>query len=91
MAPNVSSASSRDALAFVNGLVYTVNESQPWAEAFIVSSEGMFTSVGSTKDIRGQAETDDLVIYDLKGQFVMPGIHDAHAHPLCGTHITKRD
>ena len=82
MASNLTSSTSRDAIAYINGHIYTVNESQAWAEAFIVSPSGHFTAVGSSIDIRAQAMKDDLVIYDLQNQFIMPGIHDAHMHVL---------
>jgi predicted amidohydrolase YtcJ len=67
------------AVAYVNGHVYTMDDKQPWVEAFIVSN-GKFTAVGSTRDIQTQANAQNLQIVDLEQQFVMPGIHDAHMH-----------
>ncbi|PHH86799.1 hypothetical protein CDD83_9736 [Cordyceps sp. RAO-2017] len=77
-----SSTTPDNATAYVNGRVYTVDEAQPWAEAFVVSPDGLFSAVGSTQEVLAQAERDGLVIYDLGGRFVMPGIHDAHVHAL---------
>lgn len=80
-----SSKSSDNAVAFVNGRVYTVNDAQPWAEAFIVNPEGLFEAVGSNAEIKAIALKKNLVQYQLKDKFVMPGIHDAHTHLLCGS------
>src|ERR1700761_5151250 len=80
MAAYLSSTTPKDAVAYLNGSVYTINSSQPWVDAFIVSASGTFAAVGSTEDIRAQAKRDGLVTYDLRGQFIMPGIHDAHMH-----------
>ncbi|RDA88588.1 hypothetical protein CP532_5888 [Ophiocordyceps camponoti-leonardi (nom. inval.)] len=68
--------------AYINGRIFTANEAQPEAEAFIVSPDGLFTAVGTTDDIMAQAKRDDLVIHDLRSQFIMPGMHDAHVHML---------
>jgi predicted amidohydrolase YtcJ len=82
MATTVSTNTPQDAVAYINGQIYTVNASRPWVEAFIVSPDGHFSAIGSTKDIRAQALEQGLVIYDLRNHFVMPGIHDAHMHVL---------
>ena len=37
-------------IIFKNGKIYTVNESQPWAEAVAVK-DGKFVNVGSNEDI----------------------------------------
>jgi predicted amidohydrolase YtcJ len=69
-------------VAYINGHVYTVNKCQPWAEAFIVTEDGKFSTVGSTSEIQAKAKQASMVIYDLRGNFVMPGIHDAHVHTI---------
>jgi predicted amidohydrolase YtcJ len=66
------------ATSYINGNVYTVDSSIPWAEAFLVNEDGTFGTVGSTADI----EKLGANTVDLKGQFVMPGMHDAHSHVL---------
>lgn len=68
--------------AYINGRIYTVNHQQPWAEALTVSSDGLFTAVGSNDEIQGKAREDNLIICDLQDRFIMPGIHDAHVHML---------
>lgn len=74
--------SLNDSVAYINGLVYTIQPSMRWISAFIVSPEGVFTNVGTTEEIVLIAKQHQLVIVDLKGRFAMPGIHDAHMHLL---------
>ncbi|KAH7042272.1 hypothetical protein B0J12DRAFT_762083 [Macrophomina phaseolina] len=73
---------ARNSVAYINGHVYTINKAQPWAEAFIVLPDGKFSTIGSTSDIIAKAKKASMVIYNLKGKFVMPGIHDAHVHTI---------
>jgi predicted amidohydrolase YtcJ len=68
--------------AYVNGNVYTINDAQPHAEAFIVASNGTFSHVGTTSAIRELAKEHGLPTYDFDNKFIMPGIHDAHVHLL---------
>ena len=63
---------------YVNGRVYTVDESRPWAEAFAIR-DGRFQQVGTSEEIERLADADTLRV-DLGGSFVMPGLHDAHLH-----------
>ena len=46
MAFKLSTTAPENAIAYLNGRIYTVDESQPWAEAFIVSPSGTFAAVG---------------------------------------------
>jgi len=80
--PFYSSKGSENATAFVNGHVYTINDAQPWAEAFIVGPDGRFEAVGSNEEICTLAQSRRLVQYQLQGKFVTLGIHDAHTHLL---------
>lgn len=73
---------TNNSVAYTNGRVYTINSHAPWAEAFIVAPDGTFAEVGKTAEIEAKAKQNNLVIYDLRGQFVMPSIHDAHVHML---------
>jgi predicted amidohydrolase YtcJ len=72
-------------VAYVNGKIYTVNEKEPWAEAVAIK-DGKFIKVGSNNDIQKVYDTSTKII-DLKGQFVMPGITDMHAHPFSGVDL----
>ena len=65
---------------YTNGKIYTVNEAQPWVEAVAIK-DGKFIKVGSTADVEA-LKGENTMIVDLKGQFVMPGVFDLHAHPF---------
>lgn len=82
MVLDISSNSSQNSVAYVGGRVYTINNEQPWVEAFIVAPDGYITAVGTTESIEAQAKREKMAIYNLRGHFVMPGIHDAHVHML---------
>jgi predicted amidohydrolase YtcJ len=82
MPSSVSSKDPGNSTAYINGHVYTINPQHPWASAFIISPNGIFTAVGTDEAILKQAHSTRLVTVGLKGQFVMPGIHDAHMHLL---------
>jgi len=66
------------ATSYINGNVYTVDPNIPHAEAFLVNEDGTFGAVGSTAEIQKLGAK----VIDLNGQFVMPGMHDAHSHVL---------
>jgi predicted amidohydrolase YtcJ len=68
------------AAVYVNGNVYTVDPSIAKAEAFLVQEDGTFGKVGSTAELTQLAKDTGVKVVDLKGQFVMPGMHDAHLH-----------
>lgn len=65
---------------FFNGKVYTVDETNPWAEAIHIR-DGVIQFIGDDADAQANA-SEDAELIDLKGIFVMPGIHDVHMHPL---------
>ncbi len=64
---------------YLNGKVYTVNEEQPWVDAFAVKN-GKFIKVGTVDEVKSLIGESTSVI-DLNGRFVMPGIHEDHIHP----------
>lgn len=65
---------------FVNGKIWTVNKSQPDAEALAVW-HGRILHVGKNGDVRALAGASTKVI-DLHGRRVVPGFHDSHVHFL---------
>jgi predicted amidohydrolase YtcJ len=65
-------------LVFVNGIVYTVNERQPVAEAIAVKDEKILW-VGSSRDAQAYVGRESRVI-DLDGNTVLPGLTDSHYH-----------
>ena len=69
---------------YVNGKIYTVNEAQPWAEAFAIKN-GKFLVIGSADEV-AEVTGDSTRVIDLDGQFVMPGIIDPHLHPFEDRH-----
>jgi predicted amidohydrolase YtcJ len=64
-------------MLLVNGVVYTVNEQQPVAEAVAIQGDRI-VAVGSTEELRSKYAADTTI--DLKGKPVYPGFIDSHAH-----------
>lgn len=67
-------------LIVTGGRIYTVDETRPIVEAFVVS-KGRFVFAGTNRDamlFRGPATR----ILDVHGATVFPGLIDAHAHVL---------
>ena len=62
-----------------NGRFYTVDISQPWAEAVAIEN-GRFVYVGDADGVKEFIDSG-TVEYDLKGRFVLPGLVDSHTHP----------
>jgi predicted amidohydrolase YtcJ len=67
-------------LILVNGKVWTVNPSQPEAEAIAVWRDRI-QAVGTTEAVKALAGPKARVI-DLKGRRVVPGFYDSHVHLL---------
>ena len=74
----VGTATSAD-MVLTNGQIYTVDDSQPWAEAVAIEN-GRFEYVGDADGVRAFVDSD-TVEYDLQGRFVLPGLVDSHTHP----------
>lgn len=60
------------------GLIYTVQDNAPWAEAMLVQN-GEIIAIGSNENVAAQASTNAARV-SLEGRTVIPGIHDAHSH-----------
>ena len=69
-------------LVLYNGLIYTVDPEQPWAEAVAIEA-GKIVYVGSS-EIAQQLIGADTISKDLDGHLVLPGFHDVHLHPMEG-------
>ena len=67
-------------LVLINGIIATVEDENPSAEAVAVK-DGKIFAVGSTSEIEKYVG-DSTQVIDLKGKFVMPGFNDSHAHFL---------
>ena len=72
------------ALVLRNGVIYTADPDQPMAEALVVQ-DGAVIFVGSNKESESRTGPATRVI-DLAGQFVVPGFHDVHLHPISSGH-----
>ena len=66
-------------MVYVNGLIYTQDRDLAWAESLVTKGDKI-VFVGSDEDALQYAGGDSKLV-DLQGQFVMPGIIDAHTHP----------
>jgi predicted amidohydrolase YtcJ len=65
-------------LIILNGKVITVDKDFSIAEAIAVK-DGKIVAVGKTNDIR-KLIGESTEVLDLKGETMLPGINDAHAH-----------
>ncbi len=65
-------------LILTDGRIYTIDASQPWAQAIAVA-DGKILAVGSASEI-ARYRTDTTEIIDLEGRMVMPGFVDVHNH-----------
>lgn len=65
---------------YINAKIYTVNSSNPWAEAMLIEGNKI-VYVGTRTEAEKQA-TKDVIKIDLGGKLVLPGFHDVHMHPM---------
>jgi predicted amidohydrolase YtcJ len=67
-------------LVLRNGAVYTVDAGRSWAEAIAVR-DGRIVYVGRNAGL-GVLIGPKTRVVDLHGRMVLPGMHDAHIHPI---------
>jgi predicted amidohydrolase YtcJ len=80
--PTATTAAATDGSGITvvaNAAVYTVDGSNPTAEAFAYDARGTIIAVGRTADVLGAAG-DDAIVIDAGGRMVLPGFQDAHVH-----------
>ena len=65
-----------------NGRIYTLDPEQPWAEALVIVG-GKLVYVGAAAGAEAWSGPETRR-HDLGGLMVMPGINDAHSHPVQG-------
>ncbi|MFQ5704564.1 MAG: amidohydrolase [Gemmatimonadales bacterium] len=65
-------------LVLTNGRIYTLDDSNPWAEAIAVKGERII-AVGSNGEVRRLVGSNTRNI-DLAGAFALPGFNDSHVH-----------
>jgi len=63
---------------FVNGKIWTADDTRPSAEALAVAGDTIL-AVGSSKDIRALAGPQTVTV-DLRGRLMVPGFQDSHLH-----------
>ncbi|MEL6190493.1 MAG: amidohydrolase [Bacteroidota bacterium] len=76
----VPMANTENEVVFYNGDIYTVNEQQVWVSAIYIRN-GIIEAVGQDEAVFNAA-SEDAELINLRGAFMMPGIHDVHVHPL---------
>jgi predicted amidohydrolase YtcJ len=69
-------------LILYNGKITTLDPGRPAASAAAMSG-GMFTAVGSDRDIMA-ARAAGVAAIDLNGRTVIPGLNDSHTHLIRG-------
>ncbi|MCL6097627.1 MAG: amidohydrolase [Bacteroidetes bacterium] len=67
-------------LVLTNGLIATMEDANPQAEAVAIKGEKIL-AVGSSSEIKKYIG-DSTQVIDLNGKFVMPGFNESHAHFL---------
>jgi predicted amidohydrolase YtcJ len=77
-----SGISSPAELILDKASVYTLDESQPWAEAVAVAG-GKIVYVGGSSGVSRFRGKNTKVI-DLSGKTILPGFHDSHVHLVTG-------
>ena len=65
---------------FRGGAIYTLDPRRPWADALVISG-GRIAYVGDVVGAHPYIGKKTRVV-PLKGRMVLPGFHDAHAHPM---------
>jgi predicted amidohydrolase YtcJ len=81
-ATNMTSKGEPVTIAIVNGIVWTGEPPQPWAEAVAISGDRI-AAVASNAEIRRLADPSTRII-DARGGMVTPGFIDSHVHFLIG-------
>ena len=69
-------------LVVTNASIYTMNERQPQAQAVAIK-DGRFVYVGSSQGVKAYIRSETKVL-NAEHQMLMPGINDAHIHPILG-------
>lgn len=71
-------------IAYLNGNLYTMDATQPHAQAMAIDTgSGRILAIGTNDEVRRVHPTGVAQeIVDLKGQTVLPGFIDAHIHLL---------
>jgi predicted amidohydrolase YtcJ len=75
-----TSAAAAGNTIFLGGAIATLNDKQPNATALVIA-DGHIVYVGDDKGARPYATATSRIVR-LHGRMMLPGFHDAHAHPM---------
>ena len=67
---------------FFNAKIFTANALQPFAEAVLIRADKII-AVGNVNEVKKLAGKN-VVLIDLQGGFVLPGLIDSHTHAVDG-------
>lgn len=76
---NVCRGQMSSVTIYVNGNIYTFDDSVRHAEAMAVA-DGKILGIGTNQDMAASFDGNTVLI-DLKGKTVLPGLIESHAHP----------
>ena len=82
LAADSSNKADKETTLYFNAHVFTAEYNAPYAEAVAIRGDTI-VAVGSQSAVEKAAGKTAHKV-DLHGQFLMPGMIDAHAHPLMG-------
>ena len=66
-------------ILFHNGIIHTLDATQPRAEALLVGDDGRIRLVGRLSEVEAGARSGTRWV-NLQGQTLIPGFNDAHVH-----------
>jgi len=66
---------------FINGRIYTANKDHAFAASMIIRDDEIAATYGPNV-VTNEAVPDGAEVVDLHGHLVLPGLHDAHLHPI---------
>ncbi len=78
---DVAATSETKEIIFINGRIYTANEDRAFAPGMIVHGDEI-VEILSDELLGMSVDEDKYEIIDLEGRLVLPGLHDAHIHPI---------
>ena len=85
LGPRPAGAAAEPTTLFYNAHVFTAEPAAPYAEAVAIRGARII-AVGARGAVE-QAAGPDARRVDLGGKFLMPGMIDAHAHPIGGRNV----
>ncbi len=73
--------------AFINGIIFTANDNQPYAEAVITEGKNILFTGGNKE---AKALIDEYTeVFDLNERLMLPGLIDNHTHFIYGGFYLK--